>query len=140
MTGVAHNQAVIEKLLKLARADANALRIDLADVERARSSAEDSLKGLDDLVKREEAAMKETGVVDFANYLEGVRERRLNLHATLISLGRAEDEARDRLGAAFGEIKKLEHLTALGARDLKKAAALADLAATDDVAAVRFGA
>ena len=38
----------LEKLMKIARADADVLRIDLADIERARSAAEASLTELDE--------------------------------------------------------------------------------------------
>ncbi len=139
MTGVQRNLAVIDKLLKLARADADAFRIDLADVARARTSAEDTLQNLDDHVRREEAAMKEAGVVDFANYMEGVRERRRNLQMTLIALTEAEEDAREKLQAAFGEIKKLEHLSDINARTIKKAETRADRAATDEIASLRVG-
>jgi hypothetical protein len=100
----------LEKLLKIARADADALRIDVIDIERARASAEHSLDSLEADVKREEAKMRDSGVVDFAAYLEEICERRRNLRATLTTLIQVEAAARSKGRGAFAEIEKLEHL------------------------------
>ncbi len=113
-------QESLEKLLKVALADVEALRIDLADMARAKSAAAASLDGLDETVRREEAMMKEDDAAAFEAYIEGVRARRHNLQTTLLTLGEAEDSARGKLEAAFLEIKKLEHLIGVNERGAKK--------------------
>jgi len=131
-------QESLEKLLKVARADVEALRIDLADVARAKSSAEGSLDGLDETVRREEAMMKEGDAAAFAAYMEGVRARRHNLQTTLLTLGEAEDSARDKLEAAFLEIKKLEHLIGVSERSAKKNIIRDDIRTADENFAARI--
>lgn len=127
----------LEKLLKLARGDADALRIDLVDIERARKAAADALDGIDEDVRREEKRLQGADGADFAAFIDGVRERRKNLQTTLMTLGDAEDEARGKLKTAFVEIKKLEHLVAMNMRDAKKTAARKAQAASDDMASTR---
>lgn len=121
MNDAARARQGLEKLLKLACADADALRVDLVDIERARASAESSLTRLTDAVRREERLTAEgAAAADFTAYLEGVRERRLNLQTTMMTLTTAEENARERLEAAHLEIKKLEHLIALNAEAARK--------------------
>lgn len=125
------------KLLKLARADVDALRVDLVDIESARVAATDSLDGLDRDLAREEEAMKDAHASDVAAYLEGVRERRRNLYVTLATLTQAEDDVRDKLNNAFIEIKKLEHLIDVNVAAEKKAHGRKTQLAADDVIAAR---
>ena len=127
----------LDKLLKLAHADADALRVDLSDIERARSAAEDSLEGLDRDVAREEEAMQGAHAGDLAAYLEGVRERKRNLQVTLMTLSEAEEAAREKLETAFIEIKKLEHLIDVNVAAEKKSGARKSQLATDDAFAAR---
>lgn len=127
----------LEKLMKLARADADALRIDLTDIERAQSAAEASLVDLDEKAANEEAVAGHT-VADIAAYREGVRARRHNLRTTLITLEDAEMNARTRLEAAFIEVKKLEHLIEINDRADKKAGIRSDLREMDDFATMRI--
>lgn len=137
MTQTAHAPKGLKQLLKLARGDADALRIDLVDIEQARDAAETSLTGLADAVRREEAAITEHSGADLAPYIEGVRARRLNLQTTLMTLTEAEESARDRLEAALIEIKKLEHLIDLSGEAAKKAARRDHRRQIDEIAARR---
>ncbi len=125
----------LEKLLRLARADAEALRIDITDIERARSAAEASLSSLDEAARKEETVTN--AAVDIAAYREGVRARRHNLQTTLLTLADAEDNVRSRLKASFAEVKKLEHLIDMAIRAEKKAGLRSDLSAMDEVATMR---
>jgi flagellar export protein FliJ len=99
----------LNRLLKLAHADADTLRIDLADIEKARGAAQASLERLDDLVRQEEASLSHSPK-DLAAFIEGARLRRHNLKTTVMSLSDAEEAARERLRSAFVEMKKVEHL------------------------------
>lgn len=137
MTETARARASLEKLLRLARADADALRIDLVDIERARASAERSMSRLEETARREEELVKDQAGSDFAAYLEGVRERRRNLQTTMITLAEAEDTARGRLQSAHVELKKLEHLLAMSDETARKADLRDQRRASDEAAAAR---
>lgn len=129
-------RAGLEKLLKLARNDADALRQDLADIERARDAAENSLSRIEFQTRMEETK-EGADPVALAAFVEASRARRYNLRVTLMTLERSEVELRDRLEAAFAEVKKLEHLLKMHAREERKRAAKADLAAMDEIASRR---
>lgn len=137
MIDSARSRESLEKLLKLARGDADALRIDLADIDKAQHNAKASLTNLERSAKAEEAACAKTAPADLGAYLEGVRARRHNLRTTLATLSDAENKARDRLEAAFIEIKKLEHLIEIFMRDARKVERRRDLTAMDEIAALR---
>jgi hypothetical protein len=126
MTDMTRARAGLEKLLKFARLEAEALRTDLADVARAQSAAAAALTGLDDDLRREEAMMGDVNTADFTAYKadftaykEGMRARRHNLQTTLLTLEEAETSAKTRLEAASAEIRKLEHLICINERDAK---------------------
>ncbi len=119
MTDMTRARAGLEKLLKFARLEAEALRTDLADVARAQSAAAASLTGLDDDLRREEAMMGAVNTADFAAYKEGMRARRHNLQTTLMTLEEAETSTKTKLEAASAEIRKLENLISINERDAK---------------------
>ena len=127
----------LDKLLKIASADCDALRIDLADVERARRAAELSLSDLEKKSAAEEAAGADA-IADMAAYREGVRARRHNLRTTLMVLEDAELNARNRLETAFVEVKKLEHLIEISDRADRKSGKRTDLKDMDEVASARM--
>ncbi len=141
MTDMTRARAGLEKLLKFACLEAETLRTDLADVARAQSSAEASLIGLDDALRHEEAMVSEKDAANFAAYKEGMRARRHNLQTTLLTLEEAETNASTKLEAATAEIRKLENLICINARDMNakgmgEAASIADPhAASENVAA-----
>jgi len=121
----------LNRLLKLAYADADTLRIDLADIEKARGAAQASLERLDELVRQEEAlhaqSPKELGA-----FIEGARMRRHNLKTTVMSLSDAEEAARERLRSAFVEMKKVEHLIGIEIAAVDKENRRRETAAADD--------
>ena len=96
-------------LLRLAREEAEDLRTDLADIERAKEAASASLKALEcDRTSLGEGA-RAGGESDRAS----LRRHRLFVAHERLEL--AGDEARKRLDAATEELKKLERLVAIGA-------------------------
>ncbi len=119
MTDMTRARAGLEKLLKFARLEAEALRTDLEDVARAQSSAAASLTGLGDDLRREEAMMGAVNTADFVAYKENMRARRHNLQTTLMTLEEAEANANTKLQAASAEIRKLENLISINDRDAK---------------------
>ena len=138
MTDIVRTRESLNKLLKIARADAEALRTDLADVERAKGSAQASLQTLDETMQQEGASAKQGDAAAFAAYVEGVRARRHNLQTTLMTLQAAEESARDKLEASFMEIQKLEHLIGVNERAEKKSAGRREIAAADESFAARI--
>lgn len=127
----------LQKLLKLARCDADALRADLADIERARSSAENSLAELQLTLKREELK-SEQDPKTFADFADGARMRRHNLRTTLMTLESSYMHARERLSAAYAEIKKLEHLISMQDRARGKVQRKREQVMMDEMSAARF--
>lgn len=123
----------MEKLLRIARGEADALRVDLSDIECARDTAKSSLAGLEEKIRSEEAAAANPG--DLARFLEGARARRLNLNNTIATLEGAEENARRNLETAFIEIKKLEHLLEVNDAAARRAASKRDGDAMEEVAA-----
>ena len=124
--------ANLEKLLRIARAEADALRADLADIERARVAAEAGLEALEKDIREE--SVRADGA-DFARFIDGARERRRNLTATVFSLRDAEAAARANLEAAFVELKKLDHLLESERTVAARGKRRADARKMDDIAA-----
>jgi len=124
MKDTSRMRANMEKLLRIARGEAGALKADLMDIEGARVTAAAALADLAEKIRAEEAAAGPAAQGELTRYLEGVRARRLNLHNTVATLDSAEENARLALETAFIEIKKLEHLmevsVATAKRDLRK--------------------
>ena len=115
MTGLFRGADGVEKLLKVAQADAEAVRTDLLDIGRAKGSARTALAEIAESVAQEVGGAGDP--VAFAAYAEGMRERRVNLKKTLSALENAEADAQEKLSNMLGEIAKLERLTEINARD-----------------------
>lgn len=114
MTGTFRGVDGVRKLLKIARNEAETLRVDLVDIENAKLAANSALGEIADSVAREEASAGADPT--FNVYAEAMRERRFNLRKTLASLDAAEEQAREKLQAALTEIAKLEHLVEINER------------------------
>lgn len=115
MSGRYRGADAIEKLLKIARAEADVVRMDLGDIDRARVSAAKAIEDIAAAVAREEAASQDAAA--FAAYAGAMRERRFNLVKTLDALEIACDDTQSKLTAAVTEIAKLERLADINARD-----------------------
>lgn len=115
MSGRFRGADSIQKLLKIARADAEVMRLDLADVDRARTYAVDAIDGIAAEMSREEAASQDAAA--FSAYADAMRERRFNLTKTLDALDIAREQSQAKLTTALAEIVKLERLADINARD-----------------------
>ena len=115
MTGHYRGARGVDQLLKIARSETEALRIDLADIDKAKAAAEAALEELAAAVEKEERA--HGADASFAAYAEAMTERRFNLRKTLQSLEAAAEDVRDRLMLSLGEIAKLEEVSAVNARE-----------------------
>ncbi len=133
MTRAHSDMTGVHKLLRLARAEADALREDLADIERAQVSAAASLQALDENIRAEEE--KAGAGPDLARYIDAARQRRRNLTAARATLSSAEEKARANLQAAFIEMKKLEHLLDVHQASARRQARKADAAMMEEAAA-----
>ncbi len=114
MTGTFRGAKSVEKLLKIARLDVEALRVDLADIERAQETSKRALEDILQSVRREAKTAEDAQAM--AAYEDAMRERRVNIRKTLNALESAADTARDKLNAAVAEMAKLEHLADVNAR------------------------
>lgn len=126
----ARERASLETLLKHARRDADALRIDLRDLERARAGAERSLDELEAEIRKEAVS----GGADYAAYAAAARERRFRLSVTLNSLEAMETDLRGRIERAAVEMKKFEHLIARADEARLARTRRRERAATDEIA------
>ena len=97
-------RANLEKLMRLACAESDALRSDLVDVETALASAKASLEKLVEDARHGGGAG------------ERIRARRHGLLVTIETLERAAEDAREKLAVASAETNKLEALIMLGTR------------------------
>lgn len=129
----------LKKLLQVAKTDVDLVREDLAELREARAAATTALGELDAAVRAEERHATADPAA-FAAYVDGVRDRRLNLAATLRSLGAAEEEARLRMQAATVEMKKFERLLETTTAAELKFASRREQARADDLAAARAAA
>ena len=102
----------LHRLLSLARQDAAALRMDLADIECARASSEVALTSHYNDMRREldsRNAKKEP--YDSGDALvEALRTRQLHLQAAVLTLAETAEKTRQKLETAALEINKLEGL------------------------------
>lgn len=92
--------ASLLKSVQIAREDAQALKTDLSDIERARARTEASLV-------EAEQSLTAPAKGDIDGHNEGLCARSANLRTTLMSLDRAADAAQEKLLAATTEISKL---------------------------------
>ena len=70
----------------------------------------------------------------FALFLQAWRDRRAKAESDLAVARLEEQGARDALGEAFAELKKVEHVADLAVQNKKKAAARAENAVLDELA------
>lgn len=132
----ARSRQSLEKLLRLAKTDADLLHADLADAERAKEAAEKSLDDLAHAIKKEEANAQ-TDPAAFAAYMEAMSTRRHNLRTTMMLLNETVDATHERIAAAFGEVKKLEHLIAMQDKAQERTQRRRDVGALDEINARR---
>lgn len=109
----------VEKLLKLAKSEAEARRVDLAEIERAQAAAAAALDEIEATIERENSASADPAAM--ANFEEAMRERRFNLRRTLSSLELASNDMREKLRESLAEIAKLEHVLAVNKREAQTA-------------------
>ena len=101
----------LAKLLKLARHEAHAHRVDLAEIDRAASATKGSLEEVDVAIGEE--AANASSPTDALRFQDAMRSRRLHLRGNLLALQKSGEETRQRLQTAMVEINKLEHLISL---------------------------
>ena len=130
----------LTQLLKIARSDADALRVDLADIEKARQAAENAIMDLDRQAAAEEekaaSIASEEASFALAAFRDGVRARKHNLQTTLLTLEESAEKARASLEAAFVEVQKLEHLMEINDRADRKKAGQKDRRDMDEIAVI----
>lgn len=142
MSKRAREVETFEKLVKVARAQADDIRATLADIETARASAQTSLDWLAQSVRQEEiraADLGADGPAAFARFLAATRQRRTNIEASIEQLRAREEDARTALQDAYGEVKKLEVLAERRRLKIARDDRKAEEAALSDISAARAG-
>ncbi|MEL6379159.1 MAG: hypothetical protein AAGK25_03055 [Pseudomonadota bacterium] len=137
----------VQKLLKVARLEADRINADLAAIRVSRTSTETALAQLDhaDLQERHrlekmQAANPALAMNDAAtNFVERSRIKRANMTATLDQLGTREEAAKTDLQTAYAEIKKLEHLIEISERKAGETARRAQDEVRTQMLSVRYG-
>lgn len=122
----------VTTLLRIAKTDAETLRVDLTDVDRACAAASAEVENISAAMKRQEEAS--TDPAAFAAYADAMRERRFNLMKTLKALDVTRAAADEKLKTALAEIAKLQRLADINAAEALKARRKRDAAADNDAA------
>ncbi len=123
----ARADAALQKLLKLARQSADEASLRLADLEKAKASAETSVAALAETIRKEEIALSSEKNTENAQadlqlmtFTEATRDRREALRHTIETLADEIVVARKGLSEAMTEVSKLDHLIDVSAKARRK--------------------
>lgn len=134
MTSPSRERQAVSKLLRVARLRAEEQSRKIAGLKSAHAASDESLRRLDETVRREEIAARDAPPGQLLAFLEGAAQKRAAITATRDRLALELSAARAAIEDAFGEMKKFEHLAerlelAAADRQLKKDAADVEAAA-----------
>lgn len=137
----------VQKLLKVARLEADRINADLAAIRVSRSSTETALAQLDHADLQEQHRLEKMQATNpelaaneaSTNFVERSRIKRANMTATLDQLAMREETAKSELQTAYGEIKKLEHLIEISERKQGETARRAEAEMRNEMLGVRYG-
>jgi flagellar export protein FliJ len=129
----------LETLARLQRAQIDETKIELAGIVAARESIAARQIALEAEVVREQsmAAADPDAHVAYGGYAPRVTQERRAMAESDARLAEDEDRLRDRLSAAYIELKKIEHLIAAQAERERLAENARELASLDEAAAMR---
>ncbi|MEL6507783.1 MAG: hypothetical protein AAGL18_08330 [Pseudomonadota bacterium] len=137
----------VQKLLKVARLEADRINADLAAIRVSRSSTETALAQLDHADLQEQHRLEKMQATNPAlaaneastNFVKRSRIKRANMTATLDQLAMREETAKSELQTAYCEIKKLEHLIEISERKQGETARRAEAEMRNEMLGVRYG-
>ncbi|WP_394692622.1 flagellar FliJ family protein [Hyphobacterium sp.] len=128
-----------EPLIRLARFKVEELQKQLADIDRVRTSLNDQIERLEASVPEEQAAATDNkdGYIAYGSYAQAVIKRKLNIRASLDEVDQQADGIRERLEAAFRELKKYELLEERRVARIEDALRAEEQAELDEIAQTR---
>lgn len=128
-----------EPLIRLARFKVEELQKQLADIDRVRTSLNDQIERLEASVPEEQAAATDNkdGYIAYGSYAQAVIKRKQNIRASLDEVDQQADGIRERLEAAFRELKKYELLEERRVARIEDALRAAEQAELDEIAQTR---
>ncbi|MCW5723334.1 MAG: flagellar export protein FliJ [Maricaulaceae bacterium] len=126
-------------LIRLARFKVEELQKQIAELDRARGALENQIGRLEASVPEEqaEAAKSKDGYLAYGSYAQAVIRRKQNIRASLDEVEVQAGAIRERLTAAFQELKKYELLEERRLARAEAALRAAEQAELDDIAQTR---
>lgn len=124
-------------LIRLARFKVEELQKQMADIEQVRGSIDDQIERLEESVPEEQAVANENrdGYLAYGSYARSVIQRKEKLRASLEEVDAQAGALRERLEAAFGELKKYELLEERRLARIQDALRASEQAEMDEIAA-----
>jgi|TARA_R100001143_G_C3243368_1_gene80187 flagellar protein FliJ len=128
-----------EPLIRLARFKVEELQKQLADIDRVRTSLNDQIERLEASVPEEQAAATDNkdGYIAYGSYAQAVIKRKQNIRASLDEVDQQAEGIRERLEAAFRELKKYELLEERRVARIEDALRAEEQAELDEIAQTR---
>jgi flagellar protein FliJ len=128
-----------EPLIRLARFKVEELQKQLADIDRVRTSLNDQIERLEASVPEEQAAATDNkdGYIAYGSYAQAVIKRKQNIRVSLDEVDQQADGIRERLEAAFRELKKYELLEERRVARIEDALRVEEQAELDEIAQTR---
>lgn len=125
-----------EPLIRLARFKVEELQKQLADIDRVRTSLNDQIERLEASVPEEQAAATDNkdGYIAYGSYAQAVIKRKQNIRSSLDEVDQQADGIRERLEAAFRELKKYELLEERRVARIEDALRAEEQAELDEIA------
>jgi flagellar export protein FliJ len=126
-------------LIRLARFKVEELQKQLADIDRVRQSLTDQIERLEASVPEEQAAATESkdGFLAYGSYAQAVIKRKQNIRASMDEVDQQAEGIRERLEAAFRELKKYELLEERRVARIEEALRAEEQAELDEIAQTR---
>jgi flagellar export protein FliJ len=123
-------------LIRLARFKVEELQKQLADIDRVRQSLTDQIERLEASVPEEQAAATQNkdGFLAYGSYAQAVIKRKQNIRASMDEVDQQANDIRERLEAAFRELKKYELLEERRVARIEEALRAEEQAEVDEIA------
>jgi len=129
----------MDALIRLARFKVDELQRQQAAIDEARGGLRKQLERLHDAVPEEQVAAnaQKDGFMAYGSYAQAVIQRRQNIEKSLADVDAQAEALRERMEAAFGELKKYEMIEAREAAKRAEKEARRQQAELDDLAGMR---
>ena len=128
-----------EPLIRLARFKVEELQKQMAELDRSKAALNQQIERLEASVPEEQAAATKSkdGYLAYGSYAQAVIKRKDNIRASLLEVEAQSDALRDRLNAAYQELKKYELLEERRLARAEAAVRAAEQEELDEIAQLR---